>query len=121
MDEVIYAYTRKQAIADGVLHDVSELAEEAGFRFPVAITAAVWAAYVAVPDACPWQDEKGRLWDILMMLRYAIRSNLDSSQLRFTVAVQNDERGPKPVTLKAVCGPGDDAEAVLTVMLLDED
>ena len=29
MDEVIYAYTRKEALADGVLVDVSETAKEA--------------------------------------------------------------------------------------------
>jgi hypothetical protein len=35
--------------------------------------------------------------------------------------VRNDNRRPKLVTLKAVCGPGDDGEPVLTVMLLGED
>ena len=35
-DEIIYAYTRAQAIEDGVLADVSEVAKEAGFRYPVA-------------------------------------------------------------------------------------
>ena len=49
-DVVIFSYTRAQAIADGVLIDVSELAKEAGFRFPVAVTAGVWAECVAVPD-----------------------------------------------------------------------
>jgi len=38
---VIYGYSREQAIADGVLIDVSELAREAGFRILVAVTAAV--------------------------------------------------------------------------------
>ena len=32
--EVIYAYTRAQAIEDGVLVDVSEIAEEAGNQVP---------------------------------------------------------------------------------------
>jgi hypothetical protein len=35
MTQLIYSYTRAQAIADGVLVDVSELAREAGFRFPL--------------------------------------------------------------------------------------
>jgi hypothetical protein len=35
--------------------------------------------------------------------------------------VGNDNDRPKPVTLKAVCGPGDDTAPVLTVMLHDED
>lgn len=32
MSEVIFSYTREQAIADGVLRDVSTLAKEAGCR-----------------------------------------------------------------------------------------
>ena len=31
------------------------------------------------------------------------------------------ERWPKEVTLKAVCGPGDDRKPVITVMLPEED
>ena len=51
-DVVIFSYTRAQAIADGVLIDATELAKEAGFRIPVAVTAGVWAECVAVPDGC---------------------------------------------------------------------
>ena len=40
---LIFAYTRKQAIEDGVLIDVTETAKEAGLRFPTAITAAAWS------------------------------------------------------------------------------
>src|SRR5512142_1811169 len=69
---LIFSYTRAQAIADGVLVDVSKLAKEAGFRFPVAVTAGVWAECVAVPDDVEGQDETGRLWDVLTMLRFAI-------------------------------------------------
>ena len=42
-DDLIHSYTRQQAIEDGVLMDVSETAKEAGVRFPVALTRAVWA------------------------------------------------------------------------------
>jgi hypothetical protein len=121
MSDIVYAYTRAQAIADGVLIDVTRYANEAGLRYPTAVTSAVWAAYVAVPEACPWQDEAGRLWDILWMLRYAIGRSKSVSVLQFTVLVQNDGRGPREVKLKAVCGPGDDGEPVITVMLPRED
>ena len=47
---LIFSYTLKQAIADGALIDVSATAREAGFRYPVAVTAAVWSKCVAVPD-----------------------------------------------------------------------
>ena len=38
--KVISVYTRAQALADGVLIDAGPMAREAGFRWPVAITAA---------------------------------------------------------------------------------
>ena len=47
--EIIYAYTRAQAIEDGELVDVSETARESGIKFPVAVTRAVWAKYVEIP------------------------------------------------------------------------
>ena len=119
-DDLIHSYTRQQAIEDGVLMDVSETAKEAGVRFPVALTRAVWAQYVEVPDGVDCQDEAGRLWDIVSMFRYGAK-NADGDRFNFELRVRNDNRRPKKVTLKAVCGPGDDAEPVITIMLLDED
>jgi hypothetical protein len=118
---VIYCYTRAQAIADGVLVDVSKTAQEAGIKYPTAMTSTVWGKYVEVPQAVSWQDEAGRLWDIIFLLSLAIRQSVGGSEIRFRVLVQNNRRGPKPVELKAVCGPGDDAEPVITVMLPEED
>lgn len=123
--EVIYAYTRKQAIADGVLVDVTETAKEAGFRIPVALTCAVWAEYVAVPEGVEGQDEVGRLWDVLWMCRFGIGrgNNRDASEVLFQLHVRNDNREGDPplVTLKAVCGPDDDGEPCITIMLPVED
>lgn len=121
MIDVIHRYTRQEAIADGFLIDVTNTAKEAGFSYPVALTTAVWADYVAVPDGVEGQDEVGRLWDILWMLRAEIRRRPSGSVIRFVVLVRNDEREPQTVTLKSVCGPGDNAEPVITVMLPDED
>lgn len=117
---IVFAYSRAQAIADGVLIDAGELAKEAGFRYSVALTAAAWQLCVAVPEACPWQDERGRLWDVLNVLRVSSR-NKSSSGIEFSLLVQNDDTGPKLVTLQALCGPGDDLEPVITVILPGED
>ena len=120
--EVIYAYTRRDAIADGVLIDVTETAREAGIRFPAALTAAVWAQYVAVPPGVTCQDEAGRLWDVVWMTRCAIaRAPADADTVRVRLYVRNDNRQPRPVTLKAVCGPDDDGSPCITVMMSDED
>jgi hypothetical protein len=119
---VIFAYTREQAIADGVLIDVTETAREAGFRIPVALTYAVWQQYVAVPEGVTCQDEAGRLWDVLFMLRFAIRTGDGGSELRYHLHVRNDNREGDPplVELKAVCGPDDDGSPCITVMNPEE-
>ncbi len=120
--DVIYSYSRAQAIEDGVLVDVSETAREAGFKFPVALTAAAWAEAVTVPKGVRGQDEAGRLWDVLSMLLFAIKASRGgSSTLPFRLYVRNTNRGPKLVALKSVCGPGDDAAPVITIMLPEED
>ena len=119
---LIYSYTRAQAIADGVLIDVSELASEVGIRYPVAMTAAVWQRYVVVPPGVTGQDETGRCWDIVWMLYCEIRQRRDSGSIvEFPVLVRNREDVEEQVTLKAVCGPGDDPQPVITIMLLHED
>jgi len=104
--------------------DVSETAREAGLKFPVYLTRAVWENYVRVPDGVRCQDENGRLWDIVWMLRCAAcRTN--GSQMLFGLHVQNDNRYRTPplVNLKAVCGPRDidDQQPAIIVMLPDED
>ena len=134
--DVIHAYSRAQAIADSLLVDASEMAREAGLRYPVALTHAVYEQYVRVPEGVTGQDEEGRLWDILWMLYCGIRATpepkVDSplrvayqtqygSVLHFELLVRNDNRSPKLVELKAICGPGDDPAPVITVMLPDED
>ncbi len=67
--DFIYKYTRAQAIADGVLVDVTETANESGFRWPVALTRAVWEDCVAWSEEDSkrqvHQTESGRLWDVL--------------------------------------------------------
>ena len=57
----IYTYTRKQAIADGFQIDVTTTAQEAGIKFPIFITRAVWDQFVTVPPGVTGQDEAGRL------------------------------------------------------------
>jgi len=108
---------------DGVLIDVTEFAQEVGFRWPIAITAAVQRRCVTVPEACPWQDEADRLWNVLRILIATILRSLgeESSEVTFAILVRDDARSHHAEPLKAVAGPGDDAEPVITVMSLYED
>ncbi len=119
---LISSYTRREMIENGDLIDVSETAREAGIRYPTALTAAAWQHCVAVPPGVTAQDERGRLWDVLFLLTIRARAS-SGDTIHFQVHVRNDnrERTPPLVQLKAICGPGDDAEPVITVMLPDED
>ena len=122
---VIYSYTRSQAVADGVQVEVSKTAAEAGIKFPVFLTRGVFDAYVAVPPGVAGQDEAGRLWDIVWMLRFAIlrsRAGVQRIPVALYVRNSNTER-PRLIKLVATCGPLDidDAQPAITVMLPDED
>lgn len=84
--KVIYAYTRAQAVADGVQVEVTKTAQEAGIKFPVFLTRAVFDSYVAVPEGITGQDEAGRLWDIVWMLRFGIqRAHTGADRIPFGV------------------------------------
>jgi len=121
--ELISRYSRADAIADGVLVDVTSTAKAAGIKYPTAVTQAVFERYVRVPVGLRDQDEAGRLWDVLWMLHVAIRqSSRNTDALHYTLAVkQFESAGPVPTSLKALCHPGDGGEPVITVMMPDED
>ena len=111
---------------------MSATAREAGIKFPVAMTAEAWSDCVAWGEedsarkgGLP-QDEGGRLWDAIWMLSVAIRRSRanDPSEIRYQfLRVPREGRGRKPrlVTLKAVCGPNDDATPCITIMQLNQD
>jgi hypothetical protein len=124
--ELIHSYTRKEAIEDGSLIDVSDTreAKELFIRFPIALTRSVWKKYVEVLKGVTCQDIHGRLWDILWIFRLTTRqSRTATDTVLFKVHVRNNNSPGTPplVTLKGICGPGDQGEAVLTIMLPEED
>lgn len=126
----IHTYTRAEALADGVLVDVTETGREAGFRLSVAMTTGAWSEAVAWPDCDPLclapagQDEPSRLWDVLMQAHIAARRARNESIVTFDVLrVPNDCASVQPtrLALKMVIGPGDNGEPVITILLPGED
>ena len=122
--DVINAYTRAQAIGDGVLADVSNTAREAGFSIPVAVTAAVWNDFIEWTNEDTqkqtYQDTDGRLWDVLSMLRFAIAKATDTGCIIYKLHIvprDGRTRKAKLTQLKAVIGAGDNGEPVITIML----
>jgi hypothetical protein len=121
---VLFCYSRQQALTDGVLVDASVLAKEAGFVFPVALTETLYHSYIvpALDLVAEGQSPQGRLWDLLFVLRFAIAKARNTDTILFKVLfLMSAGADPVPIELKAVCGPGDDGEPVLTIMLPDED
>jgi len=137
---VIYSYTRAQAIEDGVLVDVTHATDASGqrlspFRYPVAMTRAAWEATIAAGGE--WEDDAdgeavlrypggqdfaGRMHDVFSMLRFAIARPHEPDRVTFSVLVDVNGDGRKTkVDLWSHCGPGDNAEPVLTIMLPNED
>lgn len=123
-ENVVFSYSRAQAIADGVLIDVSDVAKEAGFRFPVAMTAAAWSDCVAWRESGQGagQSESGRLWDVLWMAKLAVK-RAEGDRISFTVLRVPTRGGGRAqlATLQAVVGPGDHWEPIITLMLPGED
>jgi len=119
---VIFSYTRAQAIEDGVLIDLTEWAKETGFRYPVACTTTVWSDYVAPSEDLRLlgQSERGRAHDLLWMLLCAIRRS-SGDRIDFETLFLQSPHRRITARFKAVCGPGDDGEPVITVMLPNED
>jgi hypothetical protein len=116
----IHTYGRTEAIADGILVDVTETAREAGFAIPVALTIGAWEDCVAWSEA---DSHRGRLWDVLWMAAQAAR-NGSGKRLAFQLyRVPRDGRKIRPrlTTLHMVIGPGDAGEPVITILLPGED
>ena len=126
---VISTYSRAQAIDDGVLIDAGSMAREAGFKWPVAVTSAAWCDCVAWSESDnqkqAYQDESGRLWDVLFMASHAIRAVSGSGDRRnfslYRVPRNGQSQEAEEVTLKLIVGPGDQGEPVITILLPNED
>ncbi|MBL4783213.1 MAG: hypothetical protein JKX92_13305, partial [Porticoccaceae bacterium] len=71
------------------------------------------------------QDQSGRLWDVLYMASFAVRTNKSSGdRILFELyRVPKDGRTMEAelTTLKLIVGPGDSSEAVITILLPHED
>jgi hypothetical protein len=121
---VIYSYTRADALDDGEQVEVTDYAIEVGIGYRVFLTRSVFDAFVSVPAGVEGQDQPGRLWDVVTMLRYAIiRAPAGASRIPFSLYVRNDNRRCRLVKLVAECGPLDidDPSPAITVMRPTED
>lgn len=120
--EIISSYSRKDALEDGTLVDVSKLAKEVGFKFPVAFTSNLMGIVEDIPAKFNYQSVEGRIRDILFIASIAAKT-ANGEQINFKVTVPHYRNNVliNTILLKGICSPGDNLEPVITIMLKDED
>ena len=123
MEELVFKYTREDALNDGVLVDVSGTAKKLGFKYPVAITESLHQALSNIPEVYSHESYEGRLRDVLWMCYLEARKTT-KDQMLFKVILHTENlirENEPPTALKSICHPGDSLEPVITIMFPDED
>ena len=114
--ETVYSFSRKQAIKDGVLVDLSEVDSiKQHWKYPFACTDAIWMIIEKALEQ-PSQYVSDICHDICAMAKLALRDDGVAEQVLFRVIIVG-----RTYELKLHCGPGDTPAPVLTLMLRYED
>ncbi|WP_241200577.1 DUF6573 family protein [Streptomyces sp. ADI92-24] len=128
MTGTVRTFTRAQAIESRTLIEADPgIAAEVEFPAPVAMTEAVYADCIAVPEAYTWDtgirlDDAEREWDLLSTASRAIKAAAGTGRpprlafALYRIPVDGRSRDPQRVTLVAEASPGDDGERVITIM-----
>ena len=109
---VIHSCTRAQALANGILIDVTETGKEVGFKLPVAITEPLQNRLTPTrAEAAIGQNYDDRLWNVLWLAAFTIKlADRGTDTVSFTVMQREvDAKSGRPqnveLRLQAVCGP----------------
>ena len=118
----IFRYTRADALRDGVLHDITEVASTcADLPLPAAITDGLWRC-LTKERAFDISDEnlKHLCYSLLFARVRLIPSTSIPSAVGPTFVFRVRLDG-KEIVVKCVAHPGDDGKPVVTLMKEDED
>lgn len=120
---LIYSYSRAQAIADGVLIDVTAQAKETGFKLHTVVSDHLYHGYIVPPAGLEGEGQsiEGRLHDVLWMAFLVVKAGPHSSYVETEVIFLMAPGRQEKVKVIAVVGPGDEEEPVLTIMLPGDD
>lgn len=134
-DVIITSPTRAELIATGdqVLID-GNLSREAGFIWPVYMTRAAWDSTISAgghedPETGEWvlpptQDLTGRLWDVLMLTHFTIKTSRAERNPAFPVRVWGADgtNRARVRTLYLEAGPVDidDPAPCITIMTRED-
>lgn len=124
-DDAVFGYSRRQALAEGVLVDVTRQASptemHGGFLVPVAVTAALWTAIEAIPPSLAGiADARGRLHDVLWMAALAVRRGRNGPRdggpsLTFAIHLPIAGTRKRTQQLRVDVGPDDDGMPCVTI------
>lgn len=120
---LIFSYTRAQAIADGVLIDVTAQAAEVGFKVHTVVTDHLFHGYVVPPVGLEGEGQsvEGRLQDLLFCAFLAIKRQGQGDRAEFEVMFLVAPGKWRKVGVMVAIGPGDQGEPVMTIMLPEDD
>ena len=107
--DYVYRYTRKQALEDGVLIDISKYGKQIGFKYPMAITIRLYHEVFVKNDEL---DEK-KLSIVLFQFIHKILLRTDGGDLLKDII---KDREGYDVEVWLMCHGGDDGEPVMTLM-----
>lgn len=131
--DVIYTYSRQNALEDGVQFCLSEhFPEECRlYKYPVFCTAAVWNLIESAAANNPGTDRVGIVWDLMWMsTKSPLRTHPTPDTCLFTLILQGANRKPDfwedefPIyRLQSKCEAKDfdDPTSVITISLPNED
>jgi hypothetical protein len=132
--DLIYAYTRADALRDGVLVALPQ-AQAVGFRVPVAMTDTAYAACITWSEADPKLSDILRLREEIVLRAAVMEAKAHRRRLQAgsaerpdridfiveTVVLREGKAGLIQVPLYMIIGPGDNAEPVGTILRIGED
>ena len=124
----LYSYNRSQALKDGFLLDITDMAKSVGIKWHVAVTSTVWRDYIVWTDhdrrRQGIQETADRLRHIIFMLHRAMRKGDKHEDIIFFELDFLPRDGVsyriKFTKLKAVINIDDLFEPVITIMLANE-
>lgn len=111
-DLYISKYSRADAIADGLLYDISTYTERVGIVYPVAVTKAVWGNLEHHDED---ENPMSRLAQFILVLRSEMIKGGQKDSINFSLTF-----GQLYHFIAAVL-PGDNFEPVVTVTMKGED
>lgn len=119
--DYISVYTREDAIADGVLIDITEQAKTMGFRFHTAITCNAWNSFIARSSDFGLSSER-MLSRLLGCLKHDISRLKNKSAIEVFPVPCEIRRGVFEILkVKVIVAPGDNEEPCMTLLTEFED